>query len=229
MKKKIVEIACSNLNSVINANLAGASRIELFENFPEGGCTPSFGMIKKAKEISQIPIFVLIRPRAGGFVYTEEEIEIMLEDIRVCSELNVDGIVVGALTQDKNVDSEVCSQLLSQWDGSATFHRAFDLIQNKEQATSNIISLGFERILTSGGENSAVEGREQIFSLHQRFANKIIFMAGGGLSAENINSFSFLDEVHASCKTQIITDDLFGNYIVSDRTMIDSLVQKFNS
>ena len=95
MKK--VEIACCNLESVINANKGGASRIELFENLVDGGCTPSYGMIKKAKEISDIPIYVMIRPRGGHFIYSHEEMDIMKMDIEICQQLNADGIVFGIL------------------------------------------------------------------------------------------------------------------------------------
>ena len=98
MKK--LEIACCNLESVINANKGGADRIELFENLNDGGCTPSYGMLKKVKEYSNIPVYAMIRPRGGGFCYTKEELDIMCEDIKVCSELDIDGIVFGVLTQN---------------------------------------------------------------------------------------------------------------------------------
>ncbi len=163
---KQLEIACCNLDSIINANKGGASRIELFENLIDGGCTPSYGMMKKAKEISDIPIYVMIRPRGGHFDYSKDELDIMKSDIEICHHLNIDGIVFGILDENSEVNIAACDELLKKWKNKpATFHRAIDLVSNIEKSINMIIDLGFERVLTSGGRATAKEGLHTILDL----------------------------------------------------------------
>lgn len=226
MKK--VEIACCNIESVINANNAGASRIELFENLADGGCTPSYGMLKKAKEVSKIPVYVMIRPRGGNFCYTNEELEIMQEDIKVCLELNIKGIVFGVLTKEDKVDQAACGLLLETWKNRpATFHRAFDNSNNLENAVNSIIQLGFERILTSGGQPKAEQGLEVILELHRKYGEQISIMAGSGITSENVHLFSELNEVHATCKVETKNNNLFGHYSYSELDKILQLTKNF--
>jgi len=223
---KKLEIACCNLESVLNANRGGASRIELFENLADGGCTPSFGMLKKAKEISTIPIYAMIRPRGGDFCYTREELEIMQEDIKVCLELNIEGIVFGVLTKEGEVDQKASGLLLETWKNRpATFHRAFDNSNNLENAINSIIKLGFERILTSGGQPKAEQGLEVILELHRKYGEQISTMAGSGITSENVHLFSELNEVHATCKVETKSDNLFGQYSYSE---LDKILQLKN-
>lgn len=226
MKK--LEIACCNLESVINANKGGASRIELFENLADGGCTPSYGMLKKAKEISNIPVYAMIRPRGGDFYYTKDELDIMCEDIKVCIELKIDGIVFGVLTKENEVNQEACRILLNLWTNKpATFHRAVDNVNNIENAINTIIELGFERILTSGGQPKAEQGLNVILELHKKYGKQISIMAGSGITAENAHLFSELNEVHATCKKETNNDNLFGNYSYSDWDSIMELKKAF--
>ena len=224
MKK--VEIACCNLESVINANKGGASRIELFENLVDGGCTPSYGMIKKAKEISDIPIYVMIRPRGGHFIYSHEEMDIMKMDIEICQQLNADGIVFGILNENNEIDIDKCTALLSIWNYKpATFHRAFDLTKDLEKSINTIMELGFERVLTSGGKKTAVEGLDTILDLNIKYKHKVSIMAGSGITAENVYLFSELDEVHATCRTEVKSDYPFGYFTYSDLDKIVRLRQ----
>lgn len=226
MKK--VEIACCNIESVIHANRAGADRIELFENLTDGGCTPSYGMIQKSKEISYIPIYVMIRPRGGHFVYSDEEIDIMKSDIDSCHRLEVDGIVFGILNKNNTINISQCKELLEVWNHKpATFHRAFDSIEDKNTATEQLIDLKFERILTSGGMSTAVEGRETILHLHRLYGCSIHIMAGSGIHSENVALFSNLNEIHATCKELVYTDTIGGNYTRSSLSEIEKLVRKF--
>lgn len=228
MKK--VEIACCNIESVINANDGGATRIELFENLTDGGCTPSYGMIKKAKEVSKIPVYVMIRPRGGNFIYSAHEMDIMKTDIDICNQLNVDGIVFGILDEFSEVDIDKCKELLSLWNNkSATFHRAFDVTKDLEKSINTIIELGFERVLTSGGRNTAIEGVRNILDLYKKYKDKISVMAGSGITAENVHLFSELDEVHATCKKIRNGDEMFGNYMISDKELVNELRLKFCS
>jgi copper homeostasis protein len=226
MKK--VEIACCNLESVINAINGGATRIELFENLEDGGCTPSYGMIKKAKAISIIPIYVMIRPRGGNFVYNSDELDIMKTDIETCNHLNVDGIVFGILKENNEIDSNKCKELLAIWNNKpATFHRAFDVTNDIEKSINALIELGFERVLTSGGRSSAVDGINVIQDLNKRYKDKISIMAGSGITPENANLFSELDEVHATCKVVKKGSGMFGDYKITDEKLVKELKKNF--
>lgn len=202
-----LEIACNSFTSCLNAFQGGANRIELFENLHDGGCTPSYGMIKKVKQSISLPIFVMIRPRGGDFCYTHDEIDIMLADIEICKQLNVDGIVFGTLTDDGAVDIEICKTILQSWKGAATFHRAIDQSNNLIKSTQTIISLGFERILTSGGKPTALEGMAVIEKLQNTYGKEIEIMAGAGIVAENVALLlakTKIQNIHATCKNNIL-------------------------
>ncbi len=206
---KTLEIACCNWISCVCAKENGADRIELFENLPEGGCTPSFGMIKKSMEL-ELPIYVMIRPRGGNFNYSEDEFEIMKYDIEICKQLRVHGIVFGILDEQKKVDTNRCKELLELWNGPATFHRAFDETPDPQNAVKEIIQLGFERILTSGQQTSIVDGIQLVSDLISKFGNQISIMPGCGVSSENakkILEMSNANELHATCKKK--TSDEF--------------------
>ncbi len=219
-----LEIACSNIQSCLNASQGGADRIELFENLADGGCSPSFGMMRMAKEKTNLPIYAMIRPRGGDFVYTDIEFEIMVYDVILCNELNIDGIVFGIIDANHHVDVKRCKILLDFWKNKkATFHRAIDLTTDIEKSTQEIIDLGFERILSSGGKPNAAEGLTTLHRLQSKFGNQISIMPGSGISHENIRLFSEFNEVHATCKSNVSTSELFGNYIESDLDLIRKL------
>ena len=160
------EICANSVESCLAAQEGGANRVELCAGIPEGGTTPSYGEIKIARKLlHQTKLHVIIRPRGGDFLYTPLEIERMEEDIRLCRELGVDGVVIGCLTEDGEVDMEANRQLVELAKGgneqkpmSVTFHRAFDRAANPQKALEDIISLGCDRILTSGQQPKAVEG-----------------------------------------------------------------------
>jgi copper homeostasis protein len=221
---KILEIACSNLQSCINAQQGGADRIELFENIADGGCTPSFGMMRMAKEKTSLPIYAMIRPRGGDFIYTDLEFEIMVYDVILCIELGIDGIVFGILDANRRVDIKRCKILLDFWGNKkATFHRAIDMTLDIEKSCQEIIDLGFERILTSGGKPTAAEGLGILLKLKNKFGHLISIMPGSGITYENVDLFSEFNEVHATCKSIISSTDLFGNYVESDLELVKKL------
>lgn len=233
-----LEIACCNLISCLNAQNAGAQRIELFENISEGGCTPSYGMIKKVKELVQIPVYVMIRPRGGNFIYSNTEIEIMKEDILMCKELKVDGIVFGILNKNAEVDTEKNKYLLDIWQSShVTFHRAFDRSLNLLKAAEQIIDLGFERILSSGGQENVEKGKEMLKTLHSQFGKKIVIMPGCGVNSNNaleIKNFCGVHEMHATCKisseaTNYLHNNFTDKHQLSEENEIKKLVQLFSS
>ena len=208
-----LEIACNSFTSCLHAAQGGAQRIELFENLSEGGCTPSYGMIKQVKEKIKLPIYVMIRARGGNFVYSDNELEIMIHDVMICKELGVNGIVFGALHENGSVNEEACRHILKAWNhGPATFHRAIDASENLISSAETIIKLGFERILTSGGKSTAWEGMETIANLQNKYGHRIEIQAGSGITAENaadIIAKTGVRSVHATCKmnlSEIITN-----------------------
>jgi copper homeostasis protein len=229
-----VEIACNNFQSCLNAMNAGADRIELFENLGEGGCTPSFGMIKKVLTEVSIPVYVMIRPRGGDFVYSLDEIDIMKNDILMCKELKADGIVFGMLNKDGSVDVETCADLLQAWDSkTVSFHRAIDRCIDIEKSMEDIINLGFERVLTSGGYKTVSEGKGVIKSLQEKFGEQIIIMPGSGVTpfnAAKISEFCGTSEIHATCKG-ILKQDIKSNsnfsdpFSISQKNTIEELVR----
>ena len=217
----LVEIACCNWESCLNAVNGGAHRIELFENLPEGGCTPSYSLIEKANQLS-IPVYVMIRPRGGNFVYTEDEFDMMKTDLLVCKRLGASGVVFGILTSAGEIDVVRCRELLEIWQGPATFHRAFDEINHWDKGLQQLIELGFERVLSSGQSESVDVGKNRLKEMIESAGANIIVMPGCGVTAQNakqISEFCKNREIHATCKS------FEKGYWVSDETQIIQLVQ----
>lgn len=202
--KIILEIVCGNIESVMAAQEGGADRVELCANLGEGGITPSHGMIEAARKKLSIQLFVMIRPRAGDFLYSVEEFEIMKRDIEVCKELKADGVVFGILNVDGSIDKKRTKELVELSKPlPVTFHRAFDMTNDPLNALEDVIESGCQRILTSGSERTAMEGAEKISLLIKRAAGRIIIMPGCGIQPGNVASLMSItraSEVHASCK-----------------------------
>ncbi|MEZ4792055.1 MAG: copper homeostasis protein CutC [Gelidibacter sp.] len=196
-----LEICASNYQSAINAEKAGADRIELCSELAIGGVTPSFGLIKQVLEAVKIPVFVLVRPRSGNFTYSDEEFDIMKKDIELCRDLGCAGIVSGILNADDSVDVERTKKLVELSKPLYfTFHRAFDWTPNPYEALEHLIKLNVDRILTSGQESSAKKG---IFVLQQlkKLANgRLKILPGGGINPNNVLVFkgAGFEEVHCS-------------------------------
>jgi copper homeostasis protein len=185
--KYLIEVCCTHLQSGIAAQEGGAARIELCDNLYEGGTTPSYATIKTAKEKLNIDINVMIRPRGSDFCYSDDEFEIMKEDIRICKELGVHGVVFGILLPDGNVDVERTLQLVDLAKPLiTTFHRAFDMSPDPFKAMEEIIGSGINRILTAGHKNTVPEGLNLIAQLISKAAGRIIIMPGSGINEENI-------------------------------------------
>lgn len=190
MIRYFVEACCQNLESVAHAVEAGAKRIELCENLSCGGITPSDELIRMSLELAgKVPVNVLVRPRAGSFVYSGQEVDKMLETIRRCKELGVNGVVIGALKEDGRIDRQVMELLVKEAKPlHIAFHRAFDECTDRYNALEVIIRLGIERILTSGHKASAYEGRYSIRDLVKQAAGRIVIMPGCGITADNIDA-----------------------------------------
>jgi copper homeostasis protein len=182
-----LEVIGFNIESCILAQAAGAHRIELCDNPGEGGTTPSYGFIKAARENLQIELYPIIRPRGGDFFYSNAEFEVMKADVKVCKELGCDGVVIGILNADGNVDKERCAALIQiAYPMGVTFHRAFDRAKDATQALEDIIEIGCERILTSGLVPAALDGVETLAALIKQADERIIIMPGSGVRSDNI-------------------------------------------
>lgn len=203
----ILEIPVFDIHSAIITQNVGAHRLELCSSISEGGITPSHGTILWAKQHLTIPFFVMIRPRGGGFVYSDEEIQIMKNDIEFCREVGVDGVVFGILKDDGTVDKEKCRLLLQvSKNMQATFHRAFDRSSNPFMALEDIIQCGFKRILTSGLKETAPQGADLIAELVKTAGNRIIIMPGSGVDENNLlnlHNKCNAQEYHSSAKISI--------------------------
>ncbi|MDF0716829.1 copper homeostasis protein CutC [Muricauda sp. 334s03] len=184
----LVEVCTNSLESAINAERAGADRIELCSELGVGGITPSAGLIQLVKKELTIPVHVLIRPRGGHFTYSDAEFEVAKADILVCKALGVDGIVSGILMDDFSVDVERTKALVELAKPMHfTFHRAFDWVSEPLEAIKQLESMGVQTILTSGGETSAENGIMNLGAWQQD--TSIVIMAGGGVSPKNASRF----------------------------------------
>lgn len=183
-----IEVCSTSLDDAREAEAGGAIRIELCSAITCGGVTPSHGLIKSVVDANlNLDINVLIRAREGGFCYTAAEVEAMCQDIEFCREAGVHGVVIGALTDEGDIDMEACQKMVAAaGDMSITFHRAFDICREPLVALEQIISLGCHRLLTSGQQSSAEQGAEFIAELVKRAAGRIIIMPGAGINPKNI-------------------------------------------
>ncbi|MGL5354115.1 MAG: copper homeostasis protein CutC [Clostridium sp.] len=182
----VFEACTGSYIEVVKAFKNGANRIELCDNLGEGGTTPSYGTIKKVIEDIKLPINVIIRPRGGSFIYNKEEKEIMFTDIELCTTLNVNGLVIGALTDDKKVDIEFVTKAKElAGNTNITFHMAFDEIEDKKEAIDTLVDLKIDRILTKGGEISALQNLDSLKELIEYANDRIILIPGAGINEDN--------------------------------------------
>lgn len=198
-----LEIAANSLASALAAQDGGADRVELCENLGEGGCTPSFATIALAREKLRIPLYVLVRPRGGDFAYSPLERELMLRDVGNCARLGVDGVAIGALDANGDVDVALCRELIvAAGKLGVTFHRAFDACREPPQALERIVELGCERVLTSGASGDALAGAANIAQYVRDADSRIAIMAGAGVTPENIGELkkTGVREFHASAR-----------------------------
>jgi len=204
--KPVLEVCVGDLAGLETAIEGGADRIELCTALDCGGLTPSPGLIEYAAQ-KQVPVNVLIRPRAGGFVYDAGEIETMCRDIAFCRQAGIAGVVIGALDPGMNLDIAALKRLIAAAEGlDVTLHRAFDLTSDPLAAIAAAISLGLPRILTSGQAESAEQGSTLIAEMVKRAAGQISIMPGGGINAGNAAIFLAIpgiDALHASCSRPV--------------------------
>ena len=182
-----IEICANSVASCVEAQKGGAYRVELCAGIPEGGTTPSYGEIVVARKLLNIKLNIIIRPRGGDFLYSEVEHQAMLHDIEMAKKLGVNGVVIGCLTADGKVDMQRNKELIDAAKGmNVTFHRAFDMCKDPFESLEQIISLGCDRILTSGQQPTAIEGVSLLKELVAKANNRIIIMPGSGVNEDNI-------------------------------------------
>lgn len=203
----MLEICCQDLASVHAAAEGGADRIELCSALSCGGVTPSAGLVREAREIFKGKLHVLIRPREGNFIYSPAEVEAMCYDISKMCDLGADGFAIGAMTSEMMPDHAVHQRLMRCSPGASfTFHRVFDRCVRPMEAMESCIKLGFNRILTSGCQPSAVEGITMLEKLHKKAAGRIITLPAAGINSKNLRHLlqeTGCTEAHASAKIKI--------------------------
>jgi copper homeostasis protein len=226
-----LEICANSMQSAINAQEAGADRIEFCSELQVGGVTPSYGLIKEVLASVNLPVFILIRPRGGDFVYSDAEFEIMKNDIEMCKKLGCHGIVSGILLSDNTIDVTRTQELIELSKPLPfTFHRAFDFVSNPLESLNILIKMGAQRVLTSGGEANVNQGLSTLKQWRQYANNKIIVMPGGGVTNLNVELFKdsgFL-EIHTSAsKPMLQNKNLMEGAVqtVSDMKTMQSILK----
>ena len=203
----IIEIATTDFASTEAAVKGGADRIELCTALSEGGLTPSLGLIKTCREKFSLPLFPIIRPRSGDFLYSDEEYSIIKNDVNLCKEIGCDGIVIGFLKKDGSIDKKRMAKIVERaYPMEVTFHRAFDRCIDPFEALEEIIDAGCQRILTSGQQPTAREGVGLIKKLISAADGRIIIMPGSGLKKDNIKEVATLtgaEEFHAALRNSV--------------------------
>lgn len=206
MNKITLEICCGSLEDAKAAQAGGADRIELNSALYLGGLTPSLASLQLAKEHCTIPIVAMVRPRGGGFCYSEDEFTVMLKDAEILLQSGADGIVFGFLNPDGTLCIDRTKQmvdLIHSYGKEAVFHRAIDCAEDIDGGIEQLIQLNVDRVLTSGGRNTAWEGREVIARLQKNYGNQIEILPGAGLRKENALDFLAVagtTQIHSSCK-----------------------------
>ncbi len=200
------EVCANSVESCLAAQEGGAHRVELCAGIPEGGTTPSYGEIAIAREMLGIKLHVIIRPRGGDFLYSPTEVRTMLKDIKMARTLGVDGVVLGCLTRQGNIDMPLMYDLMEVAKGmSVTFHRAFDVCRDPVEALEQIITLGCNRLLTSGQQPTAEQGIATLKALQEQAAGRITLLAGCGINENNIAHIAQetgITEFHFSARTK---------------------------
>ena len=209
----MLEVAVFNIESAILAEAAGANRLELCENPNEGGTTPSYGTLSVVSSTISIPVFPIIRPRGGDFLYTRAEFDVMKNDIRLCKELGFAGVVIGLLLLDGSIDKERTKELVQLAAPlDVTFHRAFDRCNDAIQGLHDIIETGCKRILTSGQVPSAPDALALLQTLVKEAGDQIIIMPGSGVIGNNIANIkqeTNAKEFHSSARKVVPTQMQF--------------------
>ncbi len=236
-KKAILEVCAFHIDSCIIAERAGAERVELCDNPIEGGTTPSYGTIKKAREKISILLYPILRPRSGNYFYSDEEFDILKEDILMCKELGCNGISIGISTIESVIDTERLKRVV-EWAGDmgVTCNRVFDCAPDPFKALEDIIACGCERVLTSGQKSAAPDAGKLLHQLVEQAGNRIIIMPGAGVKSSNIARLkeeSGATEFHSSARViapnpvtyinKEVSD--YGNVYIADESEVEAMIE----
>lgn len=212
-----LEVCANSFASAKAAAAGGAIRVELCENMAEGGTTPSYAQIKLCKTRLKLQVWPIIRPRGGDFLYSEDEFEIMKEDIVNCKNLNCDGAVTGILLANGQIDQKRCAELIQlAHPMPLAFHRAFDMSNDLNQALEELIELGFVRLLTSGGADNAYQGITKLAELVTQANGRIEIMPGAGINPDNISTIQQTTKAqvfHSSARIKIKSQMQYRNTV----------------
>jgi copper homeostasis protein len=235
MKKKL-EVIATDVAHVIEANRLGVDRIELCSALSADGLSPSYGMVKWAVQNADMPVMVMVRPREGDFVYTDQELDVMLDEVRWAKSCGAMGIVVGVLNQENEVNLLAMRRLVQlAYPMEVTFHRAMDVVMDPLKSLEEIIDLGCTRILTSGQQSSCIEGKDLILEMQRQAGDRIVIMAGAGINAECIEEMKCNEimEYHMSGLTRLDRcnrqEMVFGSTMVSRSTDISLVLEKLRT
>ena len=213
----LLEIACFNIESCLIAQKSGAHRIEFCNDYESGGLTPSFQEIAKARQLIKIPLHVIIR-------FKKDEVKLMEEAIWFCKKFKIDGVVFGVL-KDNAVDILSCVKLVElARPMKCTFHRYIDKCTDLNGSIEQLIDIGFDNVLTSGGKENALDGIETIAKLQQTYGNKITIIPGGGIRASNVKSIK--EKTNCTTFHSSALDPITKN---ADENMIKELLNVINS
>lgn len=221
-----LEVIAFTIESCSIIERAGAHRIELCDNPGEGGTTPSYGFLKKAREKVNIDLYPMIRPRGGDFLYSDDEFELMKKDVLLCKEIGCNGIVIGLLNADGTVDKKRSAALIDlAYPLGITFHRAFDRVRDGFEALETLIEIGCERVLTSGLTPNVTEGAAMLTQLVKAADERIIIMPGSGVRSNNIAELTKQTgavEFHTSARTMIASKMNYLNVAMNEelRTVV---------
>lgn len=223
---RILEVCCGDLESAQAAARGGAQRVELCSALSADGLTPSLGLIEAVRQIPDLRLHVLIRPREGDFVYTDAEFEIMRDDILMAKQLGADGVVIGALTAEGDIDVKRCKKLVEAAEGmQVTFHRAFDQCRHPQEALEQIIAMGCTRLLTSGQASSAQAGIPLLKQLVEQAGSRLILLPGAGVNQHNARTIldsTGAQEIHGSLRS------MQGNRLITDSDIVRQTVLSIN-
>lgn len=201
----VLEIACFNADAAINAAHAGADRIELCTNYQVGGLTPELSTIAHVTRLVDIPVHVMIRPRPGNFVYSAQELKLMIQTIESVKKAGAAGVVFGVLTPSQQINRVALTELLHAAQGlKSVFHRAIDECVNPDEAMATLVESGITQVLTSGASPNAIEGASRLAYWHQAVGHKIEIIAGGGVRSYNIAALKKTSQCHIFHSAAII-------------------------
>ena len=187
----IKEACCEGFTEGINAEALGANRIELCSNLAVGGLSPSFNEVKEALKFLNIPVFVMVRPREGNFIYTKKEKELMIQEIRNLKNIKVEGIAIGSLNNKGEIDTEFMKEVVKiAKPMNITFHKAIDEVKDYNKAIEQLIEIGIDRVLTSGKKDKAEDAIGFLKTINRLYGNDITFVAAGNITKDNLDSLN---------------------------------------